>query len=396
MINGINSYSNYNYTNNTSNTKSSNVIANNNLVSDKSQAVDKILGYGVDKEGFFTSDFNEAAGLPKDYKIYADGLNNFVNNFIKRQPFYSQIDIAKTIGDAYNSFSSFVKDKGLGESFQEQDLKNLSQKDGVNYWQELQSDNAFIWKLADKNIADLGSNKYQIHDNKISKGGALIAFFINNLSTIKGQTTLLGKLAGLNSDTDNNEIKEFLSFMNKNPLKYSYEQDGWGNPMGDSLSIWNYINRAKNLGDDKLIKTIENLGDEYNKLINSNMSLEEFKTKYLDFKQRHDEFVKSLEETEKAKGVDYSNPLKNINNKETSEEDKEKTFKPIQAESKNKETYKDDSKMNELVKKLLENKFGKSEELELLFGMNFSDDNTGEFNKILSLNSTPKSIDIKA
>ncbi|EJR6004132.1 hypothetical protein NXK53_000848 [Campylobacter jejuni] len=396
MINGINSYSNYNYTNNTSNTKSSNVIANNNLVSDKSQAVDKILGYGIDKEGFFTSDFNEAAGLPKDYKIYADGLNNFVNNFIKRQPFYSQIDIAKTIGDAYNSFSSFVKDKGLGESFQEQDLKNLSQKDGVNYWQELQSDNAFIWKLADKNIADLGSNKYQIHDNKISKGGALIAFFINNLSTIKGQTTLLGKLAGLNSDTDNNEIKEFLSFMNKNPLKYSYEQDGWGNPMGDSLSIWNYINRAKNLGDDKLIKTIENLGDEYNKLINSNMSLEEFKTKYLDFKQRHDEFVKSLEEAEKAKGVDYSNPLKNTNNKETSEEDKEKPFKPIQAESKNKETYKDDNVRNELVKKLLEGKFSTSKELELLFGMKFSDDDTGEFNKIISQNTAQKSIDIKA
>ncbi|EAM0119747.1 Cj0814 family flagellar-dependent secreted protein [Campylobacter jejuni] len=400
MINGINSYSNYNYTstfNNTSNTKSSNAINEaSNLVSDKSQAVDKILGYGVDKEGFFTSDFNEAAGLPKDYKIYADGLNNFVNNFIKRQPFYSQIDIAKTIGNAYNSFSSFVKDKGLGESFQEQDLKNLSQKDGVDYWQELQSDNAFIWKLADKNIADLGSNKYQIHDNKISKGGALIAFFINNLSTIKGQTTLLGKLAGLNSDTDNNEIKEFLSFMNKNPLKYSYEQDGWGNPMGDSLSIWNYINRAKNLGDDKLIKTIENLGDEYNKLINSNMSLEEFKTKYLDFKQRHDEFVKSLEEAEKAKGVDYSNPLKNTNNKETSEEDKEKPFKPIQAESKNKETYKDDNTRNELIKKLLEGKFSTSKELEILFGVKFSDDDAGEFNKILSSNSAPKSIDIKA
>ncbi len=401
MINGINSYSSYNYTNtfsnNTPNTKSSNTVnETSNLVSDKSGAVNKVLGYEVDKDGFFTSDFNEKAGIPKDYKIYADGLNNFVNNFIKRQPFYSQIDIAKTIGDAYNSFSSFVKDKGLGESFQEQDLKNLSQKDGVNYWQELQSNNAFIWKLADKNIADLGSNKYQIHDNKISKGGALIAFFINNLSTIKGQTTLLGKLAGLNSDTDNNEIKEFLSFMNKNPLKYSYEQDGWGNPMGDSLSIWNYINRAKNLGDDKLIKTIENLGDEYNKLINSNMSLEEFKTKYLDFKQRHDEFVKSLEEAEKAKGVDYSNPLKNTNNKETSEEGKEKPFKPIQAESKNKETYKDDNIRNKLVKKLLEGRFGTSDELEILFGMKFSDDDTGEFNKILSLNSAPKSIDIKA
>ncbi|MCL4575232.1 hypothetical protein DCR86_09445, partial [Campylobacter coli] len=71
-------------------------------------------------------------------------------------------------------------------------------------------------------------------------------------------------------------------------------------------------------------------------------------------------------------------------------------FKAIQAKSKNKETYKDDSKMNELVKKLLENKFGKSEELELLFGVKFSDDDAGEFNKFLSSNSAPKSIDIKA
>ncbi|EAI6170189.1 hypothetical protein E5B80_09460, partial [Campylobacter coli] len=73
-------------------------------------------------------------------------------------------------------------------------------------------------------------------------------------------------------------------------------------------------------------------------------------------------------------------------NKNNQKEDK-KTFKPIQAESQNKETYKDDSKMNELVKKLLENKFGKSEELELLFGVKFSDDDAGEFNKFLSSNS---------
>ncbi|HGK7351405.1 TPA: hypothetical protein ACJ513_002038, partial [Campylobacter coli] len=63
----------------------------------------------------------------------------------------------------------------------------------------------------------------------------------------------------------------------------------------------------------------------------------------------------------------------------------EKPFKAIQAESKS-ETYKDDNKMNELLKKLLETKFSTSDELEILFGMKFSDDNTGEFNKILSLN----------
>ncbi|EIA55460.1 hypothetical protein cco115_04773, partial [Campylobacter coli 2692] len=59
MINGINSYSSYNYTNtfsnNTPNTKSSNTVnETSNLVSDKSRTVSKMLGYGVDKDGFFT------------------------------------------------------------------------------------------------------------------------------------------------------------------------------------------------------------------------------------------------------------------------------------------------------------------------------------------------------
>ncbi|EAL9355505.1 hypothetical protein DYW93_08085, partial [Campylobacter jejuni] len=67
----------------------------------------------------------------------------------------------------------------------------------------------------------------------------------------------------------------------------------------------------------------------------------------------------------------------------------------IQAQNSS-ENYKDDNKMNELLKKLLENKFGTSDELELLFGMKFSDDNTGEFNKIISQNTAQKSIDIKA
>lgn len=51
--------------------------------------------------------------------------------------------------------------------------------------------------------------------------------------------------------------------------------------------------------------------------------------------------------------------------------------------------------MNELLRKLLETKFGTSDELEILFGMNFSNDNAGEF-KILSQNTSAKIIDIKA
>ncbi|ENT7349047.1 hypothetical protein ACFF55_001801, partial [Campylobacter coli] len=51
---------------------------------------------------------------------------------------------------------------------------------------------------------------------------------------------------------------------------------------------------------------------------------------------------------------------------------------------------------NELVKKLLEGKFSTSKELELLFGVKFSDDDAGEFNKFLSQNTSAKIIDIKA
>ncbi|TKX28575.1 Cj0814 family flagellar-dependent secreted protein, partial [Campylobacter aviculae] len=132
MINNINSYSNYNYYTNTlnSNKKNSktndsvdnnnNNISNNtslkqtqetnsNLVSDKSKAVNKILGYGVDEDGFFTSDFNEAAGIPKDYKIYAKDMESFVNfqeNDILSM--YHKIDIAKAIGNAYKVLSQLM------------------------------------------------------------------------------------------------------------------------------------------------------------------------------------------------------------------------------------------------------------------------------------------------
>ncbi len=113
------------YINNTSNTKSSNAINEaSNLVSDKSQAVDKILGYGVDKEGFFTSDFNEAAGLPKDYKIYAKGAENLAS-YITNLNFksFTNIDIAKSLGNAYKVFSQLV-DEPSG-NFTTEDLSKI-------------------------------------------------------------------------------------------------------------------------------------------------------------------------------------------------------------------------------------------------------------------------------
>ncbi|HEB9430971.1 TPA: hypothetical protein RZK50_000104 [Campylobacter coli] len=443
MINGINSYSNYNYTNtfsNTSNTKSSNVANDNSsLVSDKSQAIDKILGYGVDKDGFFTSDFNEAAGLPKDYKIYAKSAESFVN-FQESDFFHSthyKVDIAKTIGNAYKVFSQLVPQTS-NSSFSAEDLANIPfafsmdknynvtkiytkdeyenitlTADKINvsfnvwngsYFENINSENIFN-KNGDVNLY---KNFYTNTDGSVDKGGVLMAFlnsqkFGATHDLLEGDTKILGKIT-FDKNISDEEREAFQNFMDKNHIKNTFLEnssigDTYWDIFSEQLSMQFNILRSQNTGNKELIKLARELAKEHKEMINSNMSLDEFKEKYLDFKQRHDEFVKSLEEAEKAQGIDYSNPLKNINNKETSEEDKEKPFKPIQGESKS-ETYKDDNKMNELLKKLLENKFSTSDELELLFGMKFSDDDTGEFNKILSqmgLNNTQtKSIDIKA
>nr|WP_215431114.1 hypothetical protein [Campylobacter coli] len=436
MINGINSYSNYNYTNNTSNTKSSNVIANNNLVSDKSQAVDKILGYGVDKEGFFTSDFNEAAGLPKDYKIYAKDMQSFVEWETGDRYFYAthtSIDIAKTIGNAYKVLSqimpttsnaslseeeltnipyAFVLDKNLNvtKTFTKDEYEKIDlTQDRINLtfntfsntgFDKISIDNIFSHSNGD---VRLNKNAYINKDGSVDKGGVLMALLNSQLYgatslLLEGDTRLFGKIT-TDKNISNDEREAFQNFMNANKIQsafsYSSNPDEW-NPFEERLSMKLFIRRSNNIGNDKLSRLAMDLDKEYQEMINSNMSLEEFKTKYLDFKQRHDEFVKSLKEAEKAKGIDYDKyPTGKPIDDTKAIEEAQKKRKPIQAESKS-ETYKDDNKMNELLKKLLENKFGTSDELEILFGMKFSDDDTGEFNKILSLNSAPKSIDIKA
>ncbi len=43
---------------------SNNSVKNLQDTQDTTKTSNKVLGYEVDKDGFFTSDFNEAAGLP--------------------------------------------------------------------------------------------------------------------------------------------------------------------------------------------------------------------------------------------------------------------------------------------------------------------------------------------
>ncbi|EJF0716171.1 hypothetical protein MYH11_001782 [Campylobacter coli] len=96
-------------------------------------------GYSVDKNGYMESDFNKAAGLPKDFKIHKSTLdeiervaeNNFYDTKTKEylgvDKYYDNIDMAETIKQYYNLFSnalsqSFPNDK---TSFSEADINSM-------------------------------------------------------------------------------------------------------------------------------------------------------------------------------------------------------------------------------------------------------------------------------
>ncbi len=100
--------------------------------------------------------------------------------------------------------------------------------------------------------------------------------------------------------------------------------------------MMNFVSYAKDFHlDSNIIKKAIDFQKEFDELTSENLSLDEFKTKYLDFKQRHDEFAREFE-------FSIGDKLMTMDTVEQNN----KPFKPIQSESKNKETYKDEVKIN--------------------------------------------------
>ncbi|EAI9100709.1 hypothetical protein CYB86_01555 [Campylobacter coli] len=96
-------------------------------------------GYSVDKDGYMGEDFNEAAGLPKDFKIHKSTLDEIkkaaendpvassIKEYLGVSEYYTNIDMAETIKQYYNLFSnalgqSFPNDK---TSFSEADINSM-------------------------------------------------------------------------------------------------------------------------------------------------------------------------------------------------------------------------------------------------------------------------------
>ncbi|EMF9585221.1 hypothetical protein V3Y65_000924 [Campylobacter upsaliensis] len=105
---------------------------------DLNNASSLAYGYSVDKNGYMGSDFNKAAGLPKDFKIHKstlDEIERFNQNGMADETsgnYYDSFNMASIVKSYYNSFnqviSAFPNDK---TSFSKADLEQLPK--GLNY-----------------------------------------------------------------------------------------------------------------------------------------------------------------------------------------------------------------------------------------------------------------------
>ncbi|AWI33631.1 Cj0814 family flagellar-dependent secreted protein [Helicobacter apodemus] len=264
---------------NSDNVDNTNIKKNNQSIESKksSLAFKEILGYKVDKEGYFTQEFNKAAGIPEDYKIHSSSLESLVR---VRAPSldFTDIDIAKTIGNAYKILSQVVGEDTLKDkdSFSLEEIAKFPQgyeydrrslqvtkiyqttKDYMNFasnqanWKDLEKqdkkasnlffssgetmrqglpatdifNNASGGQEESFNFNPNGS-KYINEDGSITKGGLLVAV-VNKLSyTIEGTTTIRGKGEGYDKSLSRQEVEwVFSSYLESLGPLYATGEDG--------------------------------------------------------------------------------------------------------------------------------------------------------------------------
>ena len=223
-----------------------------------------VLGYKIDKDGYFTDEFNKQAGIPSGYKIHSSTLESLVR--IETQPDYMQrafdsIDILKTVNNAYKILSQVVGEDTLNskDSFSLDEIRNFPQGFSYNR-QSMQvtkihnSIHEFGSAAADFNgkesnkqmistlffnpsfdggdgrqplkpTTDIFNNnnggkentvigifmdphgeKYTNKDGSITKGGLIAAVINNNLDVREGDTTARGKREGYDKSIDSKEF----------------------------------------------------------------------------------------------------------------------------------------------------------------------------------------------
>ncbi|HEE9103603.1 TPA: hypothetical protein R2J96_001755, partial [Campylobacter coli] len=282
-------------------------------------------GYSTQKLKDISQATTQSLGISKNYKIDATQMQTLVKNLSQNKHF-DTIDFTKTLENAYKVFSNLMQfsknELPLGFEMDKNSFEILKIYDKAQDLENnfLNENNSYKGSKVVINLKDLNSK-----DKSFMNFANVVFNQFGGGYLIEGQSNISGKLMGFDKNMDKNQIQDLNDFIKNNSF-------------------------IANGSMEKLMEALD--------LFSSNLSIEEFKQKWLNL-------TINLEPSNKT--------IEQIVREDLKAKEEQKPRTPIQSESQNKETYKDDSKMNELVKKLLENKFGKSEELELLFGVKFSD-----------------------
>ncbi|WP_261534110.1 hypothetical protein, partial [Campylobacter coli] len=285
-------------------------------------------GYSTQKLKDISQATTQSLGISKNYKIDATQMQTLVKNLSQNKHF-DTIDFTKTLENAYKVFSNLMQfsknELPLGFEMDKNSFEILKIYDKAQDLENnfLNENNSYKGSKVVINLKDLNSK-----DKSFMNFANVVFNQFGGGYLIEGQSNISGKLMGFDKNMDKNQIQDLNDFIKNNSF-------------------------IANGSMEKLMEALD--------LFSSNLSIEEFKQKWLNL-------TINLEPSNKT--------IEQIVREDLKAKEEQKPRTPIQSESQNKETYKDDNVRNELVKKLLEGKFSTSDELELLFGMKFSDDNT--------------------
>ncbi|MBX7490500.1 Cj0814 family flagellar-dependent secreted protein [Helicobacter turcicus] len=280
MINSLNSnISLTGYSLNIKNNVNSNASASSSAnveTKEQSSSNKKVLGYTVDKDGYFTEEFNKVAGIPEDYKIHSSSMESLARAVNPSNIFraFKSIDVAKTIGNAYKVLSQVVGEDVLtaknsftldeiakfpqGYEYNNQTMQvtsiHKSVSDYVNAelnfnWNNgtgTQTSSLFFNTSLTAPSTDIFNNhhggkelgvafnsngdKYTNADGSITKGGLLVAVVNANIYTQEGETTISGKMQGFDKSLSVQEaknIERMLGFNGTNTLGIVADTKGY-------------------------------------------------------------------------------------------------------------------------------------------------------------------------
>ncbi|EHV0221913.1 hypothetical protein KZ068_001813, partial [Campylobacter coli] len=266
-------------------------------------------GYSTQKLKDISQATTQSLGISKNYKIDATQMQTLVKNLSQNKHF-DTIDFTKTLENAYKVFSNLMQfsknELPLGFEMDKNSFEILKIYDKAQDLENnfLNENNSYKGSKVVINLKDLNSK-----DKSFMNFANVVFNQFGGGYLIEGQSNISGKLMGFDKNMDKNQIQDLNDFIKNNSF-------------------------IANGSMEKLMEALD--------LFSSNLSIEEFKQKWLNL-------TINLEPSNKT--------IEQIVREDLKAKEEQKPRTPIQSESQNKETYKDDSKMNELVKKLLEGKF---------------------------------------